>query len=64
VLGPVQVLRDGRLVPPGGPTTLTLLAGLAVMPHRVVSVDTLIDYVWGGLNCTSGAGYPARCSRS
>lgn len=46
VLGPVEVLRDGRLVPPGGPTTLTLLAGLAVVPHRVVSVDTLIDYVW------------------
>jgi DNA-binding SARP family transcriptional activator len=46
VLGPVEVLRDGRLVPPGGPTTLTLLAGLAVVPDRVVSVDTLIDYVW------------------
>jgi DNA-binding SARP family transcriptional activator len=46
VLGPVEVLRDGCLVPPGGPTTLTLLAGLAVVPDRMVSVDTLIDYVW------------------
>jgi DNA-binding SARP family transcriptional activator len=46
VLGPVEVLRGGRQVPPGGPTTLTLLAGLAVAPGRVVSADTLIDYVW------------------
>lgn len=46
VLGPVEVLRGGRQVPLGGRTTLTLLAGLAVAPRRVVSVYTLIDYVW------------------
>ena len=46
VLGPVEVLRGGRQVPLGGRTTLTLLAGLAVAPCRVVSVGTLIDYVW------------------
>lgn len=46
VLGPIEVLRGGRQVAPGGPTTLTLLAGLAVAPGRVVSVDTLIDYIW------------------
>src|SRR5215472_2791924 len=46
VLGPVEVLRGGRQVPLGGRTTLTLLAGLAVAPRRVVSVNTLIGYVW------------------
>jgi DNA-binding SARP family transcriptional activator len=46
VLGPVEVLRGGRQLPLGGSTMLTLLAGLAVAPHRVISVDTLIDYAW------------------
>lgn len=46
VLGPVEVVRAGRQVALAGRTTLTVLAGLAVAPHRVISVDTLIDYVW------------------
>ena len=48
VLGPVEMLRGGRQVPLGGRTTLTVLAGLAVAARRVVSADTLIDYVWDG----------------
>jgi DNA-binding SARP family transcriptional activator len=46
VLGPVEVMRGGHRVALGGRTTLTLLAALAVSPCRVISVDTLIDYVW------------------
>jgi DNA-binding SARP family transcriptional activator len=46
VLGPVEVVRGGRQVALAGRTTLTVLAGLAVAPHRVIAVDALIDYVW------------------
>lgn len=46
VLGPVEVVRGGQQVALAGQTTLTVLAGLAVAPHRVISVETLIDYVW------------------
>jgi DNA-binding SARP family transcriptional activator len=45
VLGPIEVLRGGNQVSLGR-TTLTLLAGLAVAPRRVISVDALIDYIW------------------
>jgi DNA-binding SARP family transcriptional activator len=47
VLGPVQVLRGGHRVALGGKTTLTVLACLALSPHRTISVDALIDHVWG-----------------
>lgn len=46
VLGPVEVLRGGRQVPLGGKTTLTLLAALTLAPGSVISIDTLIGYVW------------------
>lgn len=46
VLGPVELVRGGEPVALAGRTTLTVLAGLAVAPHRVISVDTLADYVW------------------
>jgi DNA-binding SARP family transcriptional activator len=46
VLGPIEVRRGGNPVALGGRTTLTLLAGLAVSPRRVVSVDALIDCIW------------------
>jgi WD40 repeat protein/DNA-binding SARP family transcriptional activator len=46
VLGPVEVLSDG-VVRLGGPKQRTVLALLAAEVGRPVSVETLIDGVWG-----------------
>jgi WD40 repeat protein/DNA-binding SARP family transcriptional activator len=47
VLGPVEVLSDGVVVRLGGPKQRTVLALLAVEVGTPVSVETLIDGVWG-----------------
>ncbi|QDY76488.1 BTAD domain-containing putative transcriptional regulator [Streptomyces qinzhouensis] len=49
VLGTTQVHHaDGTPVPLGGARLRALLGGLALAPGRVVSVETLVDDVWGG----------------
>lgn len=48
VLGPVELLRDGRPVPLGGDTTLALLAGLLTSPNRVVPVSRITEWLWDG----------------
>ncbi|MDQ2587490.1 AfsR/SARP family transcriptional regulator [Saccharothrix yanglingensis] len=47
VLGPVEAVVDGGTAPVGGPKPKTLLALLAVHAGRVVSLDQLVDAVWG-----------------
>ena len=47
VLGPVEVLSDGVDVRLGGPKQRTVLALLAAEVGKPVSVETLIDGVWG-----------------
>jgi DNA-binding SARP family transcriptional activator len=47
VLGPVEVVVDGRPVAVGGPKPRTLLALLAVRAGRVVPAEQLIDAIWG-----------------
>ena len=47
VLGPLEVSEDGRLVDLGGPTQRALLAVLLLHASEVVSVDRLIDELWG-----------------
>ncbi len=47
VLGPVEVVRDGNVVDLGGPQQRTVIAHLAVEAGRVVSVERLIDRIWG-----------------
>jgi predicted ATPase/DNA-binding SARP family transcriptional activator len=47
VLGPVEASVDGRRVALGGQRPRTLLAVLALMRGRVMSVDRLIDELWG-----------------
>jgi DNA-binding SARP family transcriptional activator/Tfp pilus assembly protein PilF len=47
VLGPVQVTRAGAPVTLGGPRERVLLAALLVEHGRVVSVDGLIQALWG-----------------
>ena len=47
VLGPVAVIHDGEELPLGGPKQRTVLAMLLAARGRVVSVDRLIEGVWG-----------------
>jgi predicted ATPase/DNA-binding SARP family transcriptional activator len=48
ILGPLQAVRDGTMLPLGGPRQRAVLARLLLDPGRVVPVDVLIDDVWGG----------------
>jgi DNA-binding SARP family transcriptional activator/tetratricopeptide (TPR) repeat protein len=47
VLGPLQVVDGDRSVPLGGPRQRGVLALLLLEPNRVVSMDRLIDRLWG-----------------
>ena len=47
LLGPVEVLRDGRPVALGGAKPRALLALLLLHANEVVSRDRLIDALWG-----------------
>ena len=47
VLGPLEVSEQGRPVDLGGPTQRALLAVLLLHAGEVVSVDRLIDELWG-----------------
>src|ERR671915_424784 len=48
ILGPLQVLDEGRELPLGGAKQRALLALLLLDPNRVVARDCLIDELWGG----------------
>ena len=49
ILGPLEVVGpDGQEVELGGPRQASVLAALLVDAGRVVSLDSLIDRVWGG----------------
>jgi DNA-binding SARP family transcriptional activator len=47
VLGPVEVHRDGVALDLGGPQQRAVIAHLAIDVGRVVSVERLIDRLWG-----------------
>lgn len=47
LLGPLEVEHDGAPVPLGSPAQRALLARLLLEPNRTVSVDRLIEDVWG-----------------
>ena len=47
VLGPVEVELDGRAVDLGTPKQRALVAALALSGGRPVSVDTIVDLLWG-----------------
>jgi DNA-binding SARP family transcriptional activator/tetratricopeptide (TPR) repeat protein len=47
ILGPLEVLSDGHAVELGGPKQRALLALLLLEANRVVSIDRLIDALWG-----------------
>lgn len=48
ILGPIEVLADGRPVPPGSPKQRTLLALLLLAEGKALPVDRLIDELWAG----------------
>src|SRR5262249_25797359 len=48
ILGPVEVVRSGCVVPLGGRRQRAVLALLLLQANRVVSVDRLAEDVWGG----------------
>jgi YVTN family beta-propeller protein len=48
LLGPLEVLDEGRQVPLGGPKQRALLALLLLHANEPVSRDLLIDEIWGG----------------
>jgi DNA-binding SARP family transcriptional activator/tetratricopeptide (TPR) repeat protein len=47
ILGPVEALLDGRPLPLGSRKQRMLLAALLLRPNEAVSVDRLIDALWG-----------------
>jgi len=54
ILGPLEVRDAGRPVALGGPKPRALLAMLLLSPNRVVSVDRLVDALWGETPPPSG----------
>jgi DNA-binding SARP family transcriptional activator len=55
VLGPVEVLADGRPVAIGGPKPRSLLVLLLLNAGRVVPSGQVIEALWGGRPPMSGA---------
>src|SRR5215813_436029 len=55
ILGPLEVVEDGRPIALGGPKQRTLLALLLLTPNRPVSVDRLVDVLWSGEPPTTAA---------
>ncbi|MFL6125134.1 BTAD domain-containing putative transcriptional regulator [Actinophytocola sp.] len=47
ILGPVEVHANAGPVPLGGPRAQSVLAALLLSANSVVSVDTVVDMVWG-----------------
>ena len=47
ILGPLEVLHEGRAIALGGPRERILLALLVTRPGEVVSSDRLIEAMWG-----------------
>ncbi|HSM38811.1 MAG TPA: BTAD domain-containing putative transcriptional regulator [Candidatus Limnocylindrales bacterium] len=47
LLGPVSVVSDGQLVPIGGPMPRAVLAFLLLRAGRLVTLDQLVDALWG-----------------
>ncbi|MEH1013179.1 BTAD domain-containing putative transcriptional regulator [Micromonospora sp. CPCC 206060] len=48
ILGPPQIVLDGRPVPVGGPKQQALLVLFLLRPNRFVAADWLVDALWDG----------------
>ena len=47
ILGPLEVVEQGRPLALGGPRQRALLALWLTRPNEVISTDRLIDELWG-----------------
>jgi DNA-binding SARP family transcriptional activator len=47
ILGPLEARAEGRSLPLGGPRQRALMAALLLRAHETISVDRLIDDLWG-----------------
>ncbi len=47
ILGPLEVVADGRLFDLGGTCARAVLANLILKANEAVSADVLVDRVWG-----------------
>ena len=47
ILGPLEVVEEGRVLPLGGPRQRALLALLLTRANEVVSADWLVEELWG-----------------
>ena len=56
VLGPLEVISDGRPIPIDAPKQRALLAVLLLHANEVVSTDRLMDAVWSGEESGVGVG--------
>jgi len=55
ILGPLEVSRDGRVIPVAGARQRELLALLLLEAGRVVSTDRLMDELWGEQQPAAGS---------
>jgi DNA-binding SARP family transcriptional activator len=55
ILGPLEVVRDGRVVPLGGTGMRALLAVLLLHANELVASDRLIEELWGERSPARGA---------
>jgi DNA-binding SARP family transcriptional activator len=53
LLGPVEVIANGRPVPIGRPRHRSVLAFLVLHANRLVSTERLVEAVWGGSEPTT-----------
>ena len=55
VLGPVAVALNGAAVDLGTPKQRALVAALALSQGRAVSVDAIVDLLWGDAPTAAGS---------
>jgi DNA-binding SARP family transcriptional activator len=61
LLGPVEVVEEGRLLALGSAKQRALLAVLVLHTNEVVSPDRLIDELWGEQNTRHLSDRQRRC---
>jgi DNA-binding SARP family transcriptional activator len=61
ILGPLEVLDEGRAINVGGPQQQALLAILLLHANRVVSTDRLVEHLWGDRAPSSARGLLQGC---
>lgn len=64
LLGPLEAIADGHPLRLGPPQQRALLAALVLQAGSVVSVDSLIDAVWGDRPPESAANIRAELRRT